>query len=66
MSTSHKHPHPIAIHPQRCYDCGKELKDGDQAIAAMHLPLAFCIPCRGAQEESHLNLHKAFVKGESS
>lgn len=57
---------PIPIHPQRCYDCGKDLRDGDQALAATHLPLAFCVECRGGQEEKNRNLCKAVVKGESS
>jgi hypothetical protein len=57
---------PIAIHPQKCYDCGKELRDGEQAIASVTLPLAFCVPCKGKQEETHPRLVRAFVKGESS
>lgn len=58
--------HPIAIHPQRCYDCGKDLKDGDQAIASTVLPLAFCVACRGEKELRHSELCKAVVQGESS
>lgn len=55
---------PIHIHPQRCYDCGRPLIDGDSAVAHTEQPLAFCVNCRGAQEEKHPMLCKAVVKGD--
>jgi len=54
------------VHPQKCYDCAKELREGDPAIASMDFPLAFCVACRGKAEENHPRLCKAVVKGESS
>lgn len=57
---------PIPIHPQKCYDCGREISEGDEAVASMDLPLAFCVPCRGAKEPTHPRLCKAVVKGESA
>jgi hypothetical protein len=57
---------PIQVHPQKCYDCGRELQEGEQAIASMDLPLAFCVACRGKSEINHPRLCKAVVKGESS
>lgn len=56
----------IYIHPQRCYDCGRHLQNGEEAIASMDLPLAFCVGCRGNSQEKHPRLCKAVVKEESS
>lgn len=56
----------IAIHPQKCYDCRKDLVDGQEAIASMDLPLAFCVECRGKSQETHPRLCKAIVKADSS
>ncbi len=50
---------PIEIHPQRCYECKTELKEGDQALAARDFPLAFCTKCRKAGGA----LKPAVVKG---
>lgn len=57
---------PIHIHPQRCYDCGKHLADGESAIAHTDQPLAFCVGCRGRQEGNHPQLCKAVVRGDRS
>ena len=42
---------PIEIHPQRCYDCGAPLKEGDPALASRRFPLAFCVNCRKGGSE---------------
>jgi len=65
VSSGHKPEKPIAIHEQKCYDCGRPLVAGQEAVACTHLPLAFCIPCRGAQEQNNPRLVKAFVRAES-
>jgi len=56
---------PLPIHPQNCYDCGTALKEGDEAIASIDYPLAFCLACRGKKEGKHPRLCKAVVKKES-
>lgn len=53
---------PIEIHPQRCYDCGTALKEGEQALASRNFPLAFCLKCRKESKEFML----VTVKSESS
>jgi len=57
---------PIRIHPQKCYQCGAPLNEGDEAIASMDFPLAFCVPCKGKSQENHPRLCKAVVRGESA
>jgi len=51
---------PVEIHPQRCYECSIELKEGDDALASRNFPLAFCKRCR---KQSHEFL-PAVVKSE--
>lgn len=52
---------PIEIHPQRCYECGTELKVGDPAVASRKFPLAFCTKCRKQSRE----FAPAVIKAES-
>ena len=52
---------PIEIHPQRCYECRAELKEGDQALASRTFPLVFCTKCRKQNGE----FAPAVVKGAS-
>lgn len=59
---SKKDDKPIEIHPQRCYDCGALLKEGDPALASRNFPLAFCLKCRKQNGE----FAPAVVKSESS
>lgn len=51
---------PMEIHPQKCYGCNGDLKDGDRAAASMEWPIAFCLKCR---VPGH-TLAPAVVKGE--
>lgn len=50
----------MEIHPQRCYQCSTELREGDQALASKNFPLAFCLKCRKKNGEFAL----AVVKGD--
>lgn len=52
---------PIEIHPQRCYECGCKLKEGDPALASRSFPLAFCMKCR----KKNSDFVPAIVKSES-
>lgn len=56
----------VAIHPQKCHDCDRQLVDGETAVASMDFPLAFCMECRGKAQETHPRLCRAIVKAESS
>lgn len=60
------HSQTIQIHPQKCYDCGRQLAEGEEAIASMDLPLAFCVPCRQEAQKKNPRLCKAIVRGESA
>jgi hypothetical protein len=55
---------PIEIHPQLCYQCGGKLEHGDDAIAHMVNPIAWCIPCAGEKEKVRADLCRAIVRGE--
>lgn len=57
---------PMQIYPQKCYDCKRELPSGEEAVASLDYPLAFCVPCRGGQMAKNRRLIKAVVKDESS
>ncbi len=53
---------PIEIFPQRCWTCGGELRHGDQAVAVVDKPIAFCVPCAG--DKKRPDLIQALVKDE--
>ena len=55
---------PMQVHPQKCYDCGKDLPNGQEAVASLDYPLVFCVQCRGAQMQRNRRLCKAIVKTE--